>query len=357
MEEKDKSKSLYAQAGVDIDKANRIVEEIKETVTSTYTKGVITEIGGFAGLFALDKEKFKEPVLVSSTDGVGTKLKIAFMMDMHKTVGIDLVAMCVNDIAVTGATPLFFLDYFATGKLKEEVTKDVISGIAQGCKQAGCALIGGETAEMPGMYPEGEYDLAGFSVGVVEREEIIDGSDISVDHDLIGISSSGLHSNGYSLVRKIFFKDLGLGIGDKIEELSSKTVGELLIEPTKIYVPIILNLLKRFKIHGIVHITGGGFQDNIPRILPEKCKAVIDKDAWKPLPIFKFIKEKGNVPEEEMLRTFNCGIGLILIVPPTETKEMLLQLEALGEKAYVVGKIEERDTNEPSVIFKGGPLF
>ena len=357
MEGKGKTISLYAQAGVDIDKANRIVEEIKETVTSTYTKGVITEIGGFAGLFALDKERFREPVLVSSTDGVGTKLKIAFMMDMHKTVGIDLVAMCVNDIAVTGATPLFFLDYFATGRLKEGVTKDVISGIAQGCKQAGCALIGGETAEMPGMYPDGEYDLAGFSVGVVEREKIIDGSDISVDHDLVGISSSGLHSNGYSLVRKIFFNDLGLGIGDKIEELSSKTVGELLIEPTKIYVPIILNLLKRFKIHGIVHITGGGFQDNIPRILPEKCKAVIDKDAWEPPSIFRFIKDKGNVPEEEMLRTFNCGIGLILIVPPTETKEMLLQLEALGERAHLLGKIEEREKNEPPVIFKGGPLF
>jgi len=352
-----KEKSLYAQAGVDIDKANEIVNDIKKIVTPTFTKGVITEIGGFAGLFALDQNKYKSPVLVSSTDGVGTKLKIAFMLDKHDTVGIDLVAMCVNDIVVTGATPLFFLDYFATGKLKEHVTKQVISGIAKGCIEAGCALIGGETAEMPGMYPENEYDLAGFSVGVVEREKIIDGAEIAVGHDIIGLSSSGLHSNGFSLVRKIFFEQLKVKPTDVLEDISYKRVGEVLLTPTKIYVKPIINLLKRFKIHGIVHITGGGFQDNIPRVLPKSCKAIIKKHSWNIPKLFKFIQKEANISEEEMLRTFNCGIGLILIIPPTDTKDMLLQLKALNEDAYLIGKIEKREDNEPSVVFEGEPLF
>ena len=350
-------KSLYAQAGVDIDKANRLVDDIRQIVSSTYTKGVITEIGGFAGLFALDQDKYKNPVLVSSTDGVGTKLKIAFMTNIHNTVGIDLVAMCVNDIIVTGAAPLFFLDYFATGKLEEKVASDVISGIATGCKEAECALIGGETAEMPGMYPPNEYDLAGFSVGVVERSEIIDGSEVGVGHEIIGISSSGLHSNGYSLVRKLIFEDLGLHVTDTVDELPGGTVGEILLTPTKIYVKTILNLLKSFKIHGIVHITGGGFQDNIPRALPTTCKAVIKKGSWFVHPIFKFLQKKGNIPEEEMLRTFNCGVGMILIVPPSQTQEILLQLKALNEEAFLIGHIEQRAEDEPAVLFTGENIF
>jgi len=350
-------KSLYAEAGVDIDKANRLVDSIKDLVSSTHTKGVITEIGGFAGLFALDQEKYRNPVLVSSTDGVGTKLKIAFMTGVHDTVGIDLVAMCVNDIAVTGAAPLFFLDYFATGRLEEDVATSVIKGIAKGCKIAGCALIGGETAEMPGMYPDNEYDLAGFSVGVVERDEIIDGSDIGVGHEIIGVASSGLHSNGYSLVRKLFFKDLRLGVSDTPDAFSGKSVGEILLTPTRIYVKTILNLLKSFKIHGIVHVTGGGFQDNIPRVLPKKCKAIIKKGSWYVHPVFKFIMKEGNVPEEEMLRTFNCGIGLILFVPASQTQDIMLQLKALNEEPFLIGRVEERSPDEPSVIFEGEGLF
>jgi len=350
-------KSLYAQAGVDIDKANRLVTSIKDVVSSTYTKGVITEIGGFAGLFALDHDKYKNPVLVSATDGVGTKVKIAFMTKVHDTVGIDLVAMCVNDIVVTGAAPLFFLDYFATGKLEEDVARDVIKGIAQGCKQAGCALIGGETAEMPGMYSENEYDLAGFSVGVVDRDKIIDGSEIGVGHEIIGLASSGLHSNGFSLVRKLFFEDLGLKVDDTIEELSGESVGQILLTPTRIYVKTILNLLKSFRVHGIVHITGGGFQDNIPRVLPDTCKAVINLGSWDVPDIFKFLQKKGQIDQDEMLRTFNCGIGMILIVPPSETQEVLLQLKALEEKPFLIGSIKERSEDEPSVVFTGEDIF
>ena len=350
-------KSLYAQAGVDIDKANRLVTSIKDVVSSTYTKGVITEIGGFAGLFALDHDKYKNPVLVSATDGVGTKVKIAFMTKVHDTVGIDLVAMCVNDIVVTGAAPLFFLDYFATGKLEEDVARDVIKGIAQGCKQAGCALIGGETAEMPGMYSENEYDLAGFSVGVVDRDKIIDGSEIGVGHEIIGLASSGLHSNGFSLVRKLLFEDLGLKVDDTIEELSGESVGQILLTPTRIYVKTILNLLKSFRVHGIVHITGGGFQDNIPRVLPDTCKAVINLGSWDVPDIFKFLQKKGQIDQDEMLRTFNCGIGMILIVPPSETQEVLLQLKALEEKPFLIGSIKERSEDEPSVVFTGEDIF
>ncbi len=352
-----KRTSLYSRAGVDIDKANRLVTSIKDLVSSTYTKGVITEIGGFAGLFALDQDKYGNPVLVSSTDGVGTKLKIAFKTGKHDTVGIDLVAMCVNDIVVTGAVPLFFLDYFATGKLKEAAAQAVIMGIVEGCKQAGCALIGGETAEMPGMYPEDEYDLAGFAVGVVERARIIDGSEISVGHEIIGIASSGLHSNGYSLVRKLIFQDLGLRVNDTVEEIPGGTVGEVLLTPTRIYVRPVLNLLKSFNVHGIVHITGGGFQDNIPRILPDQCKAVINRGSWFIPPIFKFLQRKGKIPEEEMLRTFNCGIGMIIIVPSSDTQEVLFQLKALNEEAFLLGHIRKREQDEPPVVFKGEALF
>jgi phosphoribosylformylglycinamidine cyclo-ligase len=349
--------SLYAKAGVDIEKANRLVDNIKSIVSTTYTKGVITEIGGFAGLFALDHDNYDAPVLVSSTDGVGTKLKIAFMTGRHDTVGIDLVAMCVNDVVVTGAQPLFFLDYFATGSLREDVASAVIRGIAEGCRQAGCALIGGETAEMPGMYPDDEYDLAGFSVGVVDRAKIIDGSEIGVGHEIIGINSSGLHSNGYSLVRKIFLEDMGLEPDERLDEFAGRSIGEELLVPTRIYAKTVMNLLRTFKVDGIVHVTGGGFQDNIPRVLPRSCKAVIQKGTWYVHPVFKAIRKYGNVSEDEMLRTFNCGIGMIFIVPASQSQDVLLQLKALGEEAFVIGKVEKHAEGEEMVEFTGGPLF
>ncbi len=350
-------KMKYAEAGVDIDKANRLVKKIAPLVASTFTRGVITDIGGFAGMFALDKDEFETPVLVSSTDGVGTKLKIAFMTGIHNTVGIDLVAMSINDIVVTGARPLFFLDYFATGRLDEGIAHDVISGIAEGCKQADCALVGGETAEMPGMYQDNEYDLAGFAVGIVDKNRIIDGSEISVGHDIIGISSSGLHSNGYSLVRKLFFQELGLGLDDRMDELGGRSVGETLLTPTRIYARTVTNVVKKFKIDGLVHITGGGFQDNIPRILPNSCKAVINMGTWYVHPVFKFIQKKAQMDDDEMLRTFNCGIGLVMLVSPAVTPELLLQLKALEEEAFVIGRIEERSGQEPQVIMEGEALY
>ncbi len=345
--------SLYAKAGVDIDKANRLVDQIKPLVESTFRRGVLTGIGGFSGLFALDTDKFKEPVLVSSTDGVGTKVKIAMMADRHDTIGIDLVAMCVNDIVVSGADPLFFLDYFATGKLEPHVAEQVISGIAEGCRQAGCALIGGETAEMPGVYSPGDYDIAGFVVGVVERSAIIDGSEIGVGNTLIGLASSGLHSNGFSLVRKIFFEELKLSIDDRIEELDGATVGDILLTPTRIYAESIRQLSKVCEIKGMVHITGGGFQDNIPRVLPNGCQAIIDTSAWEWPPIFKFLQDKGAISTEEMYRTFNCGIGMILVIPEEKTQDLLFQANAIGDRAYVIGTVRERKDGAEKVVLEG----
>jgi len=344
-------KSRYAQAGVDIDQANKLVEEIKPLVESTFKRGVLTHIGGFAGMFALDIDRFKEPVLVSSTDGVGTKVKIASMTGIHNTVGIDLVAMCVNDIIVCGASPLFFLDYFATGRLDPSSARDVIKGIAEGCKQAGCSLIGGETAEMPGVYSPGEYDLAGFVVGVVDRESIIDGSEIAVGHVIIGIASSGLHSNGFSLVRKIIFEELKLDVKDVVNEVSTKPIGEVLLTPTRIYANTIAHLIKQFKIAGMVHITGGGFTDNIPRILPKACKAVIKRSAWPRLPIFNFLQKHGNISEEEMFRTFNCGIGMALILPEDLAQDVIFQCRAMDEQAYIIGHIDAKKDNEDSVEY------
>ncbi|MDA8163205.1 MAG: phosphoribosylformylglycinamidine cyclo-ligase [Desulfobacteraceae bacterium] len=344
--------SRYAQAGVNIEKADELISGIKSLVSSTFKRGVLTELGGFAGLFALDMTKYQNPVLVSSTDGVGTKLKIAFMSGMHGTVGIDLVAMCVNDVIVCGAQPLFFLDYFATGKLDLKVATEVIKGIADGCKQAGCSLIGGETAEMPGFYPDDEYDLAGFAVGVVEREKIIDGSEISVGNIIIGFSSSGLHSNGFSLARKICLEDQRLSVSDNIPELGGRPLGEVLLTPTKIYAATISHILKQYKINGMAHITGGGFQDNIPRILPGSCKASIAIGSWPVHPIFTFLEEKGRLAKEEMLNIFNYGIGMILIVPESEAKDIIFQSEAAGEKAFAIGRIEVRSPEEDSVVFK-----
>ncbi|MDH5297849.1 MAG: phosphoribosylformylglycinamidine cyclo-ligase [Desulfobulbaceae bacterium] len=334
-----KSKSSrYAEAGVDIDKGNEFISRIKPIVSQTFRRGVLTDIGGFGGLFALGGDRYKDPVLVSSTDGVGTKLKIATLCNKHDTIGIDLVAMCVNDIVVSGAQPLFFLDYLALGHLDVDVATEVVRGIAKGCEIAKCSLIGGETAEMPGHYHPGDYDIAGFVVGIAERDNIIDGSDIKVGNKIIGIGSSGIHSNGYSLVRKICFDELGLTVNDHVEELGC-TLGEELLRPTRIYTESLLNLIRNFKINGLVHITGGGFYDNIPRILPQGSKAVIEDRSWEVLPIFDFLRDKGNVSPEEMFRTFNCGIGMVAVVDAKDVDDITQQLVALGEKPYVIGEI------------------
>ena len=336
----------YADAGVDIDKANKLVSTICEIAKQTSRSGVIGEIGGFGGLFSLNLANFDRPVLVSSTDGVGTKLKIAFMLGKHDTIGIDLVAMCVNDILVQGAKPLFFLDYLSMGKLDSEQVADIIKGVAEGCKLAKCALLGGETAEMPGFYTGNEYDMAGFAVGIVDNSKIIDGTEVRVGHRLIGIASSGLHSNGYSLVRKICFERLKLKVDDYVPELG-KTIGEELLAPTKIYVEPILSILKDLPVHGLAHITGGGIADNILRIVPKACNISIQTEIWDVPPIFSFLQQAGNVADEEMRRTFNNGIGMIAIVHPDATADVLQRLEAMGEKAYLIGEILEcKDSGE-----------
>jgi phosphoribosylformylglycinamidine cyclo-ligase len=317
-------------------------------VKSTYRPEVIADLGGFGGLFSLNSSKYRQPVLVSGTDGVGTKLKLAFMADKHDTVGIDLVAMCVNDIIVQGAEPLFFLDYLATGRLVPEKASEVVKGIAQGCSMAGCALIGGETAEMPGFYSEGEYDLAGFAVGVVERDNIIDGSSITVGNKLIGINSNGLHSNGYSLARKVLFDIMGLGINSPLPGLDC-TVAEELLTPTRIYVKTVLNLIRDFRINGIAHITGGGLLENVPRILPNGCKAIIAKDSWAVPPIFPLLQQGGGIEEMEMFRTFNYGIGMVLVVPDNEAEEILIRLSGLNEKAFVIGEVAKCDAGSECV--------
>ncbi|MGI1690328.1 phosphoribosylformylglycinamidine cyclo-ligase [Thermoanaerobacter uzonensis] len=329
----------YKDAGVNIDEGNKLVEMIKPLAEQTLNEYVLEGIGGFAGLVEI--KNYKNPVLVSSTDGVGTKLKIAFMMDKHDTIGIDLVAMCVNDIIVTGAKPLFFLDYFATGKLKSETAVEVIRGIAEGCKIAGCALIGGETAELPGFYKEGEYDLAGFCVGIAEKEELINTKSIKEGDAIIGIASSGIHSNGYSLVRKVFFEENNFSVKDFIPELGTN-LGDALLTPTKIYVKSI-EALKRLKIKGMAHITGGGFIDNIPRILRKSIAAKINKGSWEIPTIFNLIQRLGDIEEREMYRTFNMGIGIVVIIDPSDVDKALEKLSGMGEKAYVIGEIVEKE--------------
>ncbi|RNC68743.1 MAG: phosphoribosylformylglycinamidine cyclo-ligase [Desulfuromonadales bacterium] len=341
-------RTTYKDAGVDIDAGNTFVRMIKPFVRATSRPEVISDIGGFGGLFSLNTNKYKNPVLVSGTDGVGTKLKIAMMADRHDTVGIDLVAMCVNDIVVQGAEPLFFLDYFATGKLDPERSAAVVKGISEGCIQAGCALIGGETAEMPGFYQPGEYDLAGFTVGVVEREKIIDGSSITVGNALIGIASSGLHSNGYSLARKVIFETLGLGINDMLPGMN-RSVADELLTPTRIYVKTVLNLLRDFRVNGIAHITGGGLLENVPRILPKGCKAVIKRNSWTIPKIFTVLRDAGNIEEAELHRTFNCGIGMVLAVPEKEVDEILIRLSGLHEQAHVIGEVLKCDAGAETV--------
>lgn len=334
--------NAYREAGVDINAGNAFVEKIKPLVKTTFRPEVLTELGGFGGLFGLDREKYKEPVLVSGTDGVGTKLKVAFMMDRHDTIGIDLVAMCVNDIVVTGAEPLFFLDYFATGKLQPDKAVEVVKGISEGCRQAGCALIGGETAEMPSMYSEGEYDLAGFAVGIAEKSKIIDGRTIRPGDIIVGLESSGLHSNGYSLARKIVFDQLGMKPTDRSVELDDP-IGEILLTPTRIYVKPLLKLLKHFDLRALAHITGGGITENLPRVLPEGCQAKIRKGSWPVPPIFPFLQKYGKVSEEEMYCDFNMGIGMIAVVPYHQAEAFLSMAPWEGEKAYLMGEIIEGD--------------
>ena len=335
----------YADSGVDIDKANQLVDRIKMIAKSTPRSGVMGEIGGFGGLFSLNLANISNPVLVSATDGVGTKLKIAFQMDKHDTIGIDLVAMCVNDIIVQGAKPLFFLDYLAMGALDNAVAEKILVGIAKGCNEAGCALIGGETAEMPGMYQPGEYDLAGFSVGLVDNDKIIDGSYIRPGHKLIGISSSGVHSNGFSLVRKIFFDKCKYTVDTHIPEFGT-SLGEELLKPTIIYVHSILSLLRDLPIHGLVHITGGGIDENIIRVIPASCKALVHKNSWEIPPVFQLLQKEGGVSDAEMHKTFNNGIGMILVVPEKSVEEVMDRLGAMEEKAYFIGEITERINNE-----------
>ncbi len=344
-------KTSYKDAGVDIDKANTFIEKIKPLIKPTLRKEAVGEIGSFGGLFHLDTSRYKNPLLVSATDGVGTKLKIAHMMGIHNTVGIDLVAMSVNDLIVQGAEPLFFLDYIATGKLSLETSVQIIEGIAKGCTESGCTLIGGETAEMPGFYKNDEYDLAGFCVGVVEYDNLIDGSGISVGDVIIGLASNGVHSNGYSLARYVLFNQAGLDINDSVEGIDG-SIGTELLRPTKIYVKPILNLIKHFTIKGIAHITGGGLTENIPRILPQRCKAVIVRGTWDIPPIFNIIRDMGGVDENEMLRVFNMGIGMAIIVPEKESKEIVDHLEALGERAYIIGRIKDREAESSAVLFE-----
>ena len=338
----------YADAGVDIDKADEFVGNIKKIAKQTFRSGVISEIGGFGGMFSLNIAHMESPVLVSSTDGVGTKLKIAFMLGKHDTVGIDLVAMCVNDIVVQGAKPLFFLDYLSMGKLEPKIATDVISGIGEGCRQAGCALIGGETAEMPGFYKDNEYDLAGFVVGLVENSKIIDGSGIHVGDQLIGISSSGLHSNGYSLVRKICFEILGLEVDHYVPEFGKK-LGEELLTPTRIYSETVHRIIKDLPVFGLAHITGGGITDNIIRIIPEGCSVVLHKNSWEIPPVFEFLKKAGNISAQEMMRTFNNGIGMVAVVHEKNTQEIFDRLVAMKEKAFVIGEVIDRKESEERV--------
>lgn len=327
--------ATYRDAGVDIDAGNRLVERIKPIVKSTARDGVLGSIGGFGGLFELAPGRYREPVLVSGTDGVGTKLRLAIDLGIHDTVGIDLVAMCVNDIVVLGAEPLFFLDYFGCGKLDEAAAADVISGIAAGCRQAGAALIGGETAEMPGMYAADDYDLAGFAVGVVEKSAIIDGSAAGPGDSIIGLASSGPHSNGYSLIRKII-KDSG---ADLQSDFGGRSLGEMLLTPTRIYVKSVLQLIEKTNVNAIAHITGGGIPENLVRVLNDGIDAHVDMSAWERPAVFRWLQEQGNVAEKEMQRTFNCGIGMMLTVPGDQANDAVQTLQDAGEDARIIGAI------------------
>jgi phosphoribosylformylglycinamidine cyclo-ligase len=338
-----KAKSItYADSGVDIARADRAKQRIKYLAHRTFTRGVIGEIGGFGGLFAVDKKKYRDPVLVSSVDGVGTKLKLAFMMKVHHTVGADLVNHCVNDIAVQGATPLFFMDYLATGTLDPSVAEKVIEGIADACRHNGCALIGGETAEMPGFYPGGEYDLAGFIVGIADRSKVITGQAVEAGDVLVGLSSNGLHTNGYSLARKLLFEIAHYTPDSYVNEIKNK-VGNELMRTHKSYWPIVRRLVAGGLVHAMAHITGGGITENLPRVLPKGTAAVVELGTWPVLPVFSHLQQIGNVAPDEMLRTFNMGIGMVLVVPAKKYKRVESLIEKCGEKSYLIGRIVKGD--------------
>lgn len=347
MAEADKPVPLtYRDAGVDIDAGDALVERIKPFARRTMRPGILAGIGGFGALFEVPK-RYSEPVLVSGTDGVGTKLKLAFELDRHDTIGVDLVAMSVNDILTLGAEPLFFLDYYACGKLDVDTASRVIKGIAAGCERAGCALIGGETAEMPGMYAGGEYDLAGFAVGVVEKSAIIDGSAINVGDVVLGLASDGAHSNGYSLVRKII---AARGVNLASATLHGQRLADLVLAPTRIYVKPVLELLQRVPVKGLAHITGGGLVENVPRVLGDQLTARIDSKAWPLPPLFAWLQDQGKVPQEEMWRVFNCGIGMVLVVDPAHANGASEMLRAAGETVYRIGQIDRRPEGEPQTI-------
>ncbi len=351
MPDRTKRASAYKDAGVDIEAADAFIGRIKGMVAETFTTGVVTGIGGFGGLYKPDLNGVKTPVLVSGTDGVGTKLKLAFDFDRHHTVGIDLVAMSVNDVLVQGAKPLFFLDYFATGKLDTATAEKVLSGIVEGCKQSGCALLGGETAEMPGFYPDGEYDLSGFCVGMADQDRLVDGSGIRPGDRLIGLASSGLHSNGYSLARKLFAQSNAKP--DDIFPETDKTFAEVLLEPTRIYVKPVMNLLRDLDIKGMVHVTGGGFYDNLPRVLPESVAAKVSFGLWPMPPVFNWLREQGDLSWPEMLQIFNCGVGYIIIAREDVAEEIIGRLKAQEVDAFDIGKtvIREQGAERVSVEF------
>ena len=341
----------YRDAGVDIDAGNALVERIKPLAAATFRPGVMTGLGGFGALFELPLDKYRQPVLVSGTDGVGTKLKLALELGRHDTIGIDLVAMCANDILVAGAEPLFFLDYYATGQLELEVATAVVTGIAKGCELAGCALTGGETAEMPGLYAPGDYDLAGFCVGIAEKDQLLTPDRVQPGDVLVGVASSGPHSNGYSLIRKI----LEVSGAQLQQELEGMTLGEHLLAPTRIYVKPVLELMKEVPVHAMAHITGGGLPENLPRVLPEGTQAVIDLGSWRLPPVFAWLQAQGGVAEAEMRRTFNCGVGLVLCVPAAMAALACQRLGELGESAWILGRIEAC-SGPPAVIFTNGAV-
>ncbi|MGZ4969731.1 MAG: phosphoribosylformylglycinamidine cyclo-ligase [Methylobacter sp.] len=346
MSEQNQESLSYKGAGVDIEAGNALVERIKPIAARTRTAGVMAGLGGFGSMFELPLDRYQQPILVSGTDGVGTKLKLANELGIHDTIGIDLVAMCVNDIIVQGAEPLFFLDYFATGKLDVDTAAAVVEGIGKGCELAGAALVGGETAEMPGMYADGEYDLAGFCVGIVEKSKVLDGSKVKAGDKLIGIASSGPHSNGYSLIRKI----ISHSHSSLSDAFNGKTLGAALLEPTKIYVKTLLSLLDKVPVHALAHITGGGLTENLPRVLPQGTKAHIDLASWEFPEIFKWLQEKGNVSQVDMLLTFNCGIGMIVCVAAEDERATLQTLSQLGETAFTIGELISSE-GKPEVIY------
>lgn len=329
----------YRKAGVDIDAAHSALLRMKEMVRTTQTPEVLADVGAFGGMFRLDLPAYRQPVLVASVDGVGTKLKVAFAMGRHDTIGHDLVNHCVNDILVHGARPLFFLDYFATGKLQPEVLVDVVRGLSEACREAGCALLGGETAEMPGMYAEGEYDLAGTIIGVVDWDSIVDGSRVEPGDAVVGLASNGLHTNGYSLARYVLFELAGLRVDSYVPELGT-TIGEELLRPHRCYLHPLMDVLQQFDVHAMAHITGGGFYDNIPRVLPSDCRVIIDRRAWEVPFIFRLIQGKGSVPDPEMFRTFNMGIGMVVIVPREQGLSLIEFLQMRGESAMLIGEVQ-----------------